>query len=358
MENINEIKKIISKLCIDDLSKITTFILGILDKKSKSTNSTHEIIDRENKIYYCKECGSTHIVKNGKTPSNSQKYLCKDCNKSFSTTTNTVVYHSKKNYKVWIKFIEAELLGLTLRKTASYCNISVTTAFSWRMKFNESISEYVNSVKLGGEIQMDPTYMLINLKGTKPINMPRPSKKRKTPATNGFSDEHVCIMCALDENDHLFMNITGLGREDYFTYQSVKCRVDKPKKIISDNAWGYKSLAKELNCELAQVPSKHHVTKSGDHIQDLNSIHSQYKNYLKRYRGVSTRHLQGYTDFFVFLKELSNRFNLESSIDSAYIKMISANKKLYVKNICTKPMPVDLLIPYGSHIRKKRQYLY
>ena len=46
MENINEIKKIISKLCIDDLSKITTFILGILDKKSKSTNSTHEIIDR------------------------------------------------------------------------------------------------------------------------------------------------------------------------------------------------------------------------------------------------------------------------------------------------------------------------
>jgi len=36
----------------------------------------------EEKIYHCRGCGSSNLVKNGKNRYGNQQYLCKDCKKS------------------------------------------------------------------------------------------------------------------------------------------------------------------------------------------------------------------------------------------------------------------------------------
>jgi len=56
-------------------------------------------------------------------------------------------------------------------------------------------------------------YRSINLKGTKPENMPRASKPRTSngASTRGISKHKICIETAIDENDNCFFEIVGTG---------------------------------------------------------------------------------------------------------------------------------------------------
>ena len=62
------------------------------------------------------------------------------------------------------------------------------------------------------KLKIDTQYKSINLKGTRPQNMPRYSKKRgKQAVYREISHHKVAIVCATDENDHMMMQVSGLG---------------------------------------------------------------------------------------------------------------------------------------------------
>ena len=70
-----------------------------------------------------------------------------------------------------------------------------------RYKLYHAASEIMGHQKLSGEIEIDTQYKSINLKGTRPQNMPRYSKKRvKQAAYKGISHHKVAIVCDTDEN--------------------------------------------------------------------------------------------------------------------------------------------------------------
>ena len=53
----------------------------------------------------CPICESIHYIKHG-LYKEIQRYKCKDCNKTFSKTTNSLWSYSKKSPELWIEFIE------------------------------------------------------------------------------------------------------------------------------------------------------------------------------------------------------------------------------------------------------------
>ena len=53
----------------------------------------------------CPYCGSDKIVKRGRDV-NFQRYLCKDCQKSFTAVTNTFLENTNFPWKVWVKIME------------------------------------------------------------------------------------------------------------------------------------------------------------------------------------------------------------------------------------------------------------
>lgn len=61
-------------------------------------------VDINREITSCPHCGSTHYVKNG-TKDGRQRYLCKFCKKTFSSSTGTILFHSKKDIETWSKYI-------------------------------------------------------------------------------------------------------------------------------------------------------------------------------------------------------------------------------------------------------------
>lgn len=71
----------------------------------------------------------TFEVKNGLKTVKRQPYRCKNCQKTFTESTATPIYRTRKSNR-WLEFIECMLSGLSLRESAKKMKgISHTTLF-------------------------------------------------------------------------------------------------------------------------------------------------------------------------------------------------------------------------------------
>lgn len=125
-------------------------------------------------------------------------------------TTGTMFTHSRTSFNTWSSFIAGELNGLTLEQETVATELSIVTCFNMRHKLYKPISKVQKNVVLSDDVELDPSYTSINLKGTKPENMPRMSKHRgKYKAApyfhhqKGTSHHKICIVAAIDENDNM-----------------------------------------------------------------------------------------------------------------------------------------------------------
>lgn len=92
----------------------------------------------------CPYCKSDNYVKYGKTSIGRQRFLCNNCEKTFTLSTNTVFSNSKLEPSIWIKAIKCLDSGMTLRKMSSELGISLKTCQNLKKKINE--------IKKDGEI--------------------------------------------------------------------------------------------------------------------------------------------------------------------------------------------------------------
>lgn len=99
------------------------------------------------KVTKCPHCQSTHFVKNGKDCGN-QRFLCRDCKKSFVEQTGTILYNTQKDIEVWEKYIHCMIEKYPLRKCAEICKINLATAFTWRHKILDALQNMMNEVEL------------------------------------------------------------------------------------------------------------------------------------------------------------------------------------------------------------------
>lgn len=136
-----------------------------------------------------------------------------------------------------------------MRRIAEENNISLLTSFRLRHKVLYALKKFIESINLSWEIQSDEKYFSINLKETKPENMPRYSKKRTSTSSpyRGISHHKICIVSSVDAIPSVFHN---------------------------DGMFN---------------------------ISEINGRHSQLETWLSKFRGVSTRHLQEYLDWFVYI---------------------------------------------------------
>ena len=175
--NIKELVKDLDPVTIIEFKNY--LIENITNYCSKKNSNSKIILNYKDRNMSCEKCGCK-INKNGKTKNGVQKYICsnKKCKNTLSETTNTTTYHSKLSFNVWSNVIDNLLDGFSLRRISEENNISLPTSFSLRHKVLNALKSFIKGIKLSGDIQSDEKYFSINLKGTKPQNMPRFSKKR------------------------------------------------------------------------------------------------------------------------------------------------------------------------------------
>jgi len=348
------IQEFVNNLCADELVSLFTLIKSQGDEIVSSKVSNHNIIHRERKNNFqgkCPLCGSVEVIRHGRTKSNRQRYMCKDCKKSFSDTTNTIAYHSKQPYNVWVKVINDTLECRPLRQTAEVIGISTTTVFSMRHKILQTLSSYKKDKEnnLSSKIEADCLYFPINLKGTKSHNMPRFSKRRTSSAKRGISHHKVCVLTAVDENDHILIEIAGLGPETIDMLKQYEDRFEEKSLLITDSKASYIEFASSMKMNLDQVPSGFKVTNTGNNINTVNGLQSQLRTFLRPFRGVSIRHFQDYLNLFRYYKDLKYTTSYVEMNNKTYCYAMPHFTKMMIEDIYNKKIPIDLYKAYGEY---------
>lgn len=336
------------------LIEFKNYIQEHLSDLCSKKNSNSKVISKfRNEEIFCKKCGCK-LYKNGKTKSGIQKYICSSCNKTLSETTGTIICHSKLSFEIWKNVIDNLLNGFSLRRIAEENNISLLTSFRIRHKVLYALKSFVENISLSGEIQSDEKYFSINLKGTKPQNMPRYSKKRtsiKSPY-KGISHHKICIVSSIDENDNLLLKIVGLGRcTTNMLKDSLGQKLSNAKSVNADSASAYQDFCEEYNLTLNAIPSGFH-SDGIYNISEINGVHSQLETWLSKFRGVSTRHLQEYLDWFVYIFTMKKRFMLNKIKTESYSKLLIDHHYIKSKDILKIEMPIDLNVAYAEYINQ------
>lgn len=300
----------------------------------------------------CPHCHSFSIVKNGHTKIGVQTYKCKDCMKRFNDLTLTIFSSSHLTYEQIEIFLQCFKDKISLRKTAKRMNVDKNTVHLLRLKLMDSFKEARQNIKLTGEIESDEIYKSINLKGTKLENMPRFSKPRssKGTTTRGISSHKVCIESALDENDNMFLEIVGTGPiTSDMVKNSLGTKLGKVSKLITDCKSSYESLAKDNHLNLKQVKSGCYTDNEGNNLANINSIHSGLTIFLSPFRGVSTKHLQGYLDWYMFEKYINYSFSENQQNDELLKVAFSNSTNLNSSHMYDNNSGIDFDIVYADY---------
>lgn len=92
----------------------------------------------------CPICSSFSTKKNGKNENGQQRCFCKDCHKSFTDKTGTLLYWTHLSIEQWEKIDDYVLSRLTLQDTAHFVGISVTICFLYAHKLYHAATEIIN----------------------------------------------------------------------------------------------------------------------------------------------------------------------------------------------------------------------
>lgn len=256
--------------------------------------------------FECPHFNSEHVVRFGKY-NGRQRYRCTSCRKTFTDTTNTVLFRTRKGDE-WITFVDCLFKGYSLRKSAEIVGVTWVTLFYWRHKLLNALKQ-IEFEQFEGIVEVDETYFLYSQKGQRGITDRKPRKRGGSSKHRGISHEQVCVLVARDRTKETVSKIVCMGR-------IVKTKVEKmigskltPENVLVTDAWrAYKTYAKEKGIEHYRIKANDgkHVIKGLYHIQNVNGLHSRLKQFINRFKGVATKYLDNYLAWFLFVDSRSN----------------------------------------------------
>lgn len=252
----------------------------------------------------CPHCHSSIIKRNGKK-GNMQRYLCKNCLRTFSATTHTPLARLRHKAK-WLDYMEGMLASKVLRKAATDYNISLGTSFRWRHRFLQLPAE-MKAQWLEGIVEADETFFAYSEKGNKRL-MRKPHKRGKHMGKPGRSKEDwVPVLTVRDRGKHTFDSILDSTSIKGINEQ-ITGKIEKDSVLCSDGYKSYIQVAQknDLIHKRLNLSAGIRVIDKVFHIQNVNAYHSRLKNWINIFHGVATKYLDHYLGWFRLMDTSKN----------------------------------------------------
>ena len=299
MPSIKSILTDIQTLPLNQVEELLSHLEEFLVLGSQAEQVCEEVKEfRFAKGKVCPHCNSESISRNGKY-NGKQRYICKNCRKTFTDFTNSATYRSKKSLDKWLKYAKCMIMGLSIRKSAKIVGINIATSFFWRHKIIDAIRKFIGYGSLEGVIELDETYFALSYKGnhskSSNFTMPRESRKRgKEINTRGISKEFACVLCGVDRLGNIYTGLICDGRPNYTDINRALSEVVEENSILcTDKHRSYIPFAAQHNFELHQIRGGR-KTVDIYNIQRVNAFHSSLKRWIRKFNGVSTKFLTNY----------------------------------------------------------------
>ena len=268
----------------------------------------------------CPHCGTPGAVSRGKARG-LRRYQCKGCGRTFNAATGTPLsgLHRKER---WLAFGNCLSEGMTVRASAGHCRLAVNTSFRWRHRF--LATRQLGSRKLTGIVEADETYVLESRKGERQLD--RKARRRGGKAgRRGLSDEQVPVLVAADRSG-MTVSASLPAVNAAALRKVIEPVVDGDIVLVSDGHRAYPPCAAAMGVrhEALNLSGGERV-RDAFHIQTVNSRHGQLKGFLRRYRGIATKYLDNYLQWFqhIELENASSRTCLAAAIDRSCIRFVN-----------------------------------
>ena len=260
---------------------------------------------KDRKFECCPHCQSKLFTRNGKY-NGIQRYRCKECKKTFSNTTNSLWYYSKKDSNIWIKYIELFLQRKTLRECSSELKLNLATSFYWRHKILNILKSAhiygINPEKLAGNISANTMYFqegtynsVINFK------------------PDYFHQEKYIITVAVIDTKSS-MSIVPLSRHSFDRIKfrdKIISKLEQKSLIITD---GRDRFLRDVSRRHNNIRSKRWKSKARFIDEKINNIWWKVSTWFSKFLGTATKYLESYLSYYIL-------FNLDycfKSVDMSY----------------------------------------
>jgi transposase-like protein len=242
----------------------------------------------------CPHCCSSTVVKHGRTKL-GMRYKCKDCNKTFSSTTGTVMYRSQSRKEKWIRAVRDTIGGVAIDKTAEALGVNHSTAFNMRHKIllaMESMDGSPPSIPSNFS-EIDEMYVLKSLKGTR-----IPEDYHRTPRHHGskaqmqdLASEKICIRTTIGPNGEpcAAVSIERATPSPNEADEAFKPHLEGSAPITGEGCKSVDHLAASTH------------GNDDDHLHDVDDakqFHLFAKQYYESYGGLATKYLSRYANLF------------------------------------------------------------
>lgn len=233
-----------------------------------------------------------------------QRYRCRACNKTFTPLTGTSLTRLRHR-EAWLRFAQAMVDGLSVRKAAAVANVHRTTSFRWRHRMLADAAQ-LKDTELSGIVEADETFFLESFKGSKAwakaarglaVTPPRPAPRKRGGVAfkRGTSHEQVPVLVVRDRTGKHFDAVLRVA--DKRTVGVLLPQLLAPDVVLcTDGAGVYRAVTKDQ--ALAHEPLNHkggtRVKQRVFHIQNVNAYDSRLKSWMARFRGVATKNLPNY----------------------------------------------------------------
>lgn len=398
----------LESLSYDQLVIILERAIQNIKKQQKNTDTVKELIEKHfpvkvsngeyvqrtgSEIECCLHCGSVAIKKHGTTKAGIQRYICKDCGKSFSENYGLITHYSHLSEWQWREIIRGTVEGLSLTEIAKNIGTSVSTAWSCRLKVYQTIKNiYGYCDTFNNIVEADGKYLRVSFKGKKDKEffidklgrLPRHNRSRKgrmeyldscgkyeelfqsNPKllkemlyskqkrmvgrdTIDIGHQHVCILTAIDRTNNIYIEpVTAGTAKSNDVYAKFVGKVTKDAVFVTDDHHSYKYFTRSEQIKHVKVAGGTY-TNGAFSLSRVNSLHSAIDRFLgsNEYKP-ATKYLDLYLMMFWWLqknKDLNGRDLSQKLFDTMTGKVDFASRakmsRVTINSLVARELPID-----------------
>lgn len=259
----------------------------------------------------CPRCGCAHVVRKGRGPDRSQRWLCRGCGRTFCAKTMSVVGMSKLPASKWERAASLVVARATVSRMQAELGVCRATAWFMRMRILEAMRARLRPflVDAGSSCQIDGMFLNESLSGNRgPCGragaaLPRPAHRTGHDAgVRGLSGLKVCVVTGVNDGGDQFAEVGGRGRLK--SEEIGRCLEGKALAGAIVSTDSHRSYMRALRAAGAAAHNRYLAAgRSRDELALVDGQHARIRAFLAGFFGVATSNLQSYMDWYCYREQ-------------------------------------------------------
>ena len=241
---------------------------------------------------YCPRCRGESVIRYGSYRV-FQRYLCKDCDRTFNDQTGTVFEHSAVELRKWFLAVYTYIrFNTSLRQLDVEIDVSYKTIYRRVQRFLRALD--APRIQLEGPVEIDEFYVKAGLKGRE-RDQPSRSRGLSTRGRGTYAEDKLPVFVLADRASGQRHVIPAKAATDPTIRLLLDNRQQESMTVYTDGFWAYEPLEEDDTVTREYVVHGDGEYVDGDvHVNTCESHASLARRWLTPHRGVSKDRLTPY----------------------------------------------------------------